>query len=861
METHRVRFLNIQPSAIVCIKSTPDEYPYPPITAVARENGDLELWQLFGSGALPVDSTNQSFVQTSDSYGSLINNNSKNIMVDGTSGVCRYRVQGEQYKKITALHWSLWEFQPFSSAQYGGQRVGHDSATDSEAEEDNEDDCKVDAQQSQNAAVQQSVIMNRLVARLFVGYSDGSIAEFTLPSQDGAIKYIKRTVISNSGGEICGLAVSPSQQYLIAGFQNGYIRTYDLTLYNEMGLPTFDYLRSFDPVNEQLTCLGSMNICLGSEQSHDYVNADSDSQWRVLVGGDNGIIRVYNGIEGRQVELFKLASQSSHGAGDRQSPAILCLTQLKCNEDEQLFAAGDSMGNIRIWDLITGTLVQSLIETHVGAVVALSSTLDRKSFVSCGMDGKIALYNYVDGAGNTPYQQLVSRKLHTHDIYAIEWLQVSSRLFTPSRSTNSGNKRKLTVQAMVGKDSAHPLIYDAFISGGVDTMLTVLNSPQSKFIQSFVQPARIASFSSGRYKMFFNAQSNLLISLINQQIQVYSLGVAHQHGEDVGFVPTKSDCKFVCKLTLNSSPVDACASEQLDSFAVAYTDKVILFKLFSENGQYHMQKLWQHSVSNQVERIFLVDNVGILVACLDGQSSCLCLQDGSVKSEFQLSNVMCSSRCVTVIGNRFLVSLGLNTAIEIRDLTKFKPYSKLAKVSDHFSFLVIDGSVDGVYEFSLASTKYSKRCLYGMLLSQRASNGLYKFHLFDLEKAKPMVELNKVLNNYKILIKRREQIVGALSSVENGRNYLFIYSHKWVCRVGVDQILKMIRKIGDSELSTDQYEECFSWKHDLSNLLYFDVQNMGSTKSEMKSVMVERPWDMIRAQLPAPIELKQFKRK
>lgn len=64
-------------------------------------------------------------------------------MVDGTSGVCRYRVQGDQNKKITALHWSLWEFQPFSSAQHGGQRFGHETAT--EADEDNEDDCKFDA--------------------------------------------------------------------------------------------------------------------------------------------------------------------------------------------------------------------------------------------------------------------------------------------------------------------------------------------------------------------------------------------------------------------------------------------------------------------------------------------------------------------------------------------------------------------------------------------------------------------------------------------------------------------------------------------------------------------------------------------
>ncbi|KAI3655087.1 hypothetical protein MP228_000467 [Amoeboaphelidium protococcarum] len=857
METHRVRFLNIQPSAIACIKSTPDGYPYPPITAVARENGDLELWQLFGSGALPVDSTKQSFVLTSESHGQLMNNNSKNIMVDGTSGVCRYRVQGDQNKKITALHWSLWEFQPFSSAQHGGQRVGHDTTTDSEADEDNEDDCKVDAQQSDSAAVQQFVIMNRIIARLFVGYSDGSIAEFTLPSQDGAIKSLKRTVILNSGGEICGLAVSPSQKYLIAGFQNGYIRTYDLTLYNEMGLPTFEYLRSFDPVNEQLTCLASMTIPLGCEQSRDYVNADSDSQWRVLVGGDNGIIRVYDGIEGRQVELFKLASQSSHGAGEHHSPAILCLTQLKCDEDEQLFAAGDSMGNIRIWDLVTGALVQSLIEAHVGAVVALSSALDRKSFVSCGMDGKIALYNYVDGAGNTPYQKLVSRKLHTHDIYAVEWLQVSGRLFSPSMSSNSGNKRKLTAQA--GKDSVNPLIYDAFISGGVDTMLTILNSPQSKFIQSCVQPARIASFSSGRYKTFFSAQSNLLISLIDQQIQVYSLGVAHQHGEDVGFVPTKSDCKFVCKLTLNQTPVDACASEQLEFIAVAYTNKVILFKLYSENGQYYMKKLWQQSVSSQVDKTFFVENLGIIITPQDGQSSCLCLQDGSVKSE--LRSVMCSSRCASVIGNRFLVRIGLKKAIEIYDITKSKPYSKLAKVRDHVSSLLQDGCVDGAYNFSLASTKYSKLCQYGMLLSQRTSNGLYKFHLFDLEKGKPMVELNKVLNSYKMLIKRREQIVGAFSSVENGRNCLYIYSHKWICRVGVDQIFKMIRKTGNSDISSDLYEECFSWKHNLSNLLYFDVQNMGSTKSELKSVMVERPWDMIRAQLPAPIELKQFKRK
>lgn len=49
---------------------------------------------------------------------------------------------------------------------------------------------------------------------------------------------------------------------------------------------------------------------------------------------------------------------------------------------------------------------------------------------------------------------------------------------------------------------------------------------------------------------------------------------------------------------------------------------------------------------------------------------------------------MGSSRCASVIGNRFLVRIGLNTAIEIRDLSKSKPYSKLAKVRDHVSSLL-----------------------------------------------------------------------------------------------------------------------------------------------------------------------------
>lgn len=100
--------------------------------------------------------------------------------------------------------------------------------------------------------------------------------------------FIKRQVSALGGGSVSAMIVSPSQKYMVAAFEQGLVRVYDLTLYNELNgtFATFESLKTLERVPELVLSMTGFP-------------SESDDEWQFATGGSEGTVRVWSFMSGQ----------------------------------------------------------------------------------------------------------------------------------------------------------------------------------------------------------------------------------------------------------------------------------------------------------------------------------------------------------------------------------------------------------------------------------------------------------------------------------------------------------------------------------------------------------------------------------
>lgn len=270
MELHRCRFVPIQPSAIHHIAVPPVNDLYDecgvllnfPLVAVARANGDIELWntQLSPcslSEPLPVDTLNSgSTAEQTDA--------------------------GKKKKKINAQLGNNWQCMArISTASSIEALVFAISEQDADDDEDSDEE-----------TLMRGVVKDRKLRvrgrdyrlRLFAGTLEGNIVEYDLDTLMPL-----HTSTSHAGGAVWSMSVCRSQKQLAVACEDGCIRLFDL---NQNGL---DYKRSTDKHSGRIVCV-------------KWINIDGGKEWLVS-GGSDGLVRVWDPQTGRTIQRMKVASR------------------------------------------------------------------------------------------------------------------------------------------------------------------------------------------------------------------------------------------------------------------------------------------------------------------------------------------------------------------------------------------------------------------------------------------------------------------------------------------------------------------------------------------------------------------------
>ena len=715
--------------------------------AVSRVNGDVEVWSPFSLPHTPSEEKD--------------GNNKRGVVKvgKGVGWTCVGRVPGGKDVSIEALAFS------FCRAAKNGPSYDSDSDSDSSELEST----KKDTRQSMNDTV--------IKVRLFCASSVGGLVEIDLDSM-----LVKHKTDSLGGGAIWSLAVSPSHKYLAAGCEDGGIRLYDISQPDEL-----TYVRTLEQRQKgRIMCLTWL------------------SEEAILCGGggtktEGGTLRTWDVKSGRIQQRMSVGGPTQNHGADEE-----VFVWSACRLGSDMFVSGDSLGQVKIWDARTCTLVQTL--SHTNDILSVCASIDRTTIFAASMDGKLMQFKQAEGR----WVQTVVRKFHERDLRSLVWVQVAQEI----PSTNPMKRKRDTQQ----ENPDVVVKYSALVSGGVDSLVTVLENPVKCF-SGTVQPTRILPYMSQHTTSFSPAKRRILAQY-DHQVGLWQLG-------------QKSDLS-------NGQPEGSNLYEPAK-----------FIKKTSENARYLCQIVtWNHlnpysvSISPCGNWVCVCEQNGVNIYLLEDLNSGVRLCDMSGK----IHGAMGPARLASFNSEGTKAAFaGVNGSLFMLDLETFEMdswfFSRYMVVDmkwvgdkvvvvDHSNQFYVFQSEQGLLSTSLprmddatisffTGLEYANR--HVIVGTASTSQGGTRLYAMDLESGSIEQTLHLALQNIEWISKRRERLIGCSVQNDSKGPVLYFYAAKWVGRVSISDLVHQCKKLKKSQdkKALLRIQECFRWTHRFSNVRAF----------------------------------------
>lgn len=237
------------------------------------------------------------------------------------------------------------------------------------------------------------IVITRNGASAYSTGSDGKLLKWNL--KDSSYE-----VLNSSTSLKRTLALSPDEKWLAVGGNRSTIDLYDLSK-EELSPVTLKHHKGaiFDLIFDH-----NGLYSLGADKTVKYYNFSSitdiynaenvtralavnPAKKSVAIGNDNGEIILFSNIEDRYEEvIFRKQGIKFHS--------------IAFSKDGKYLAAGDESGIIRLWDLKSRTLVNTL-SGHSAIIRKIVFSDDNKVFASSGFDGKVILW-HLDNLNDPP---------------------------------------------------------------------------------------------------------------------------------------------------------------------------------------------------------------------------------------------------------------------------------------------------------------------------------------------------------------------------------------------------------------------------------------------------------------------------
>jgi WD40 repeat protein len=614
--------------------------------------------------------------------------------------------------------------------------------------------------------------------RLFTSSSAGDLNEIDLKS----LTIIQKTD-SFGGGSIWALAVSPSFKKLAAGCQDGAIRIYDISDGQLVYEKTFQHRHK------------GRVMCLEWLSEHELV-----------AGGGGG-----SNIEGGSIRLFQTDTGSvkqrmSVGGSVGQEEEVFVWSL--CRISDTLFASGDSLGQVKIWNFETCTLLQTIY--HSSDILSVKSSVNGNTIFAGSMDGKILQLKLVDGGRR--FINTLTRKFHERDLQSLVWIQVSAQ------AGIGGGKRKRK-----GEQASIKVQYEALVSGGLDSNITVLNDCEKMFSTN-IQPTRIAPYHSTD-SVCISPSKRRVLAMYDDKVGLWSLGaVSDISAEDYcsGYKPVdyvqqlSENARYLCQVVTKNhlNPYATAMSKCGRWVAICEQLGLHLYSVVDSScGAATLKDVSDHVSGMPVVRLASFSHDGHHLACGG--------VDGSVWL-YDLDSFVSQSWKLTKFALKQIRFLDANTIVCLDSANKMF----VIKVDMGPIETNVPQMEDAVVDL-IEPVDYHKRKL--VLGIANVSDGTKRLFAFDLDGK--VAALNKALQSIEWLKHRRESIIGLRTQISTeGELLLYLYSANWIGRIDVEALLRSYKK------SKTKMQKCCQFTHRFSNISHFEFTDQAG---EQEAVLVE----------------------
>eukprot|EP00638_Chattonella_subsalsa_P015879 CAMPEP_0117825856 /NCGR_PEP_ID=MMETSP0949-20121206/5727_1 /TAXON_ID=44440 /ORGANISM="Chattonella subsalsa, Strain CCMP2191" /LENGTH=721 /DNA_ID=CAMNT_0005665911 /DNA_START=34 /DNA_END=2196 /DNA_ORIENTATION=+ len=225
--------------------------------------------------------------------------------------------------------------------------------------------------------------------RLIGASMDGSLFEVDMTTLE------LKNVQDSFGGTIWSMAIAQKSKQVAIGCEDGAVRIFSL----EDG--DIQYVRSIPTLQQRILSL-----------------VWDEARNLLYTGGSDGTIHFFDMKAGHSKARLTL---ESFGGNPTHVWSMVTLAH------GNLLASGDSLGQVKIWDVETGTLLQQL-NTHTADILCLvASAGDKEVLFASGVDSKVVCIGPVNKVGkhenkakaNAQWAIVDSHRPHTHDVKAL----------------------------------------------------------------------------------------------------------------------------------------------------------------------------------------------------------------------------------------------------------------------------------------------------------------------------------------------------------------------------------------------------------------------------------------------------------